>query len=100
MELYARIIAISLKSNEIEIGGPLFSKIHQMTLGMVNNASNQKTDTTPKNQFLSADSFSSALLVRLMIRRMIRMIRIRMIFFKSFSRKGRISKHLSPGDPP
>ena len=47
---------------------------------------------------LSADSFSSALLVRLMIR--IRRIRRRMIFFKNFSRKGRISQQLSPEDPP
>ena len=46
MELYTRIIAISLQSNEIEIGGPLFSKIHQMALGMVQNAQNQETDTT------------------------------------------------------
>ena len=32
--------------NEIEIGGPLFSKIHQMALGEVQNASNQKTEST------------------------------------------------------
>ena len=42
MELYTRIVAISLKSNEIKIGGALFSKIHQMALGIVYNASNQK----------------------------------------------------------
>ena len=46
--------------------------------------------------FLSADSFSSALLVRVLIR--IR-IRRRMIFFKSFITKRRISKQLSPGYP-
>ena len=46
MELYCGIKAISLQSNEIEIGGPLFSKIHQMALGMAQNALNEETDTT------------------------------------------------------
>ena len=46
MELYTRIIGISLQSNEIEIGGPLFSKIHEMALGVVYNALNQKIDST------------------------------------------------------
>ena len=35
LEMCSRIIAILLYSNEIEIGGPLFSKIHQMGLGTV-----------------------------------------------------------------
>ena len=35
MDLYTRIIPISLYSNEIEIGGPILSKIHQMALGVV-----------------------------------------------------------------
>ena len=33
-QMYTRITAILLFSNEIEIGGPLFSKIHLMALGM------------------------------------------------------------------
>ena len=46
MEMYTRIVAISLLSNEIEIGGPLFSKIHQKALGVVLIASNPKPDST------------------------------------------------------
>ena len=42
--MYTRIIAISPYLNEIEICGPLFSKIHQKALGMVQNALNQETD--------------------------------------------------------
>ena len=52
MELYTRIIAISLLSNEIEIGGPLFSKIHQMALSMFKNASNKKKRPLSKTNFL------------------------------------------------
>ena len=33
MELYTRIIAISLQSNEIKIGGPRFSKIIRRGIG-------------------------------------------------------------------
>ena len=51
MELYTRITAISLKSNETKIGGPHFSKIHQMVLDMVQNASNQKTNFFVINNF-------------------------------------------------
>ena len=42
MKLYTRIIAISLQSNDIEIGEPL---IHQMAMGIFYNTLNQKTDS-------------------------------------------------------
>ena len=56
--MYTRIIAISPYSNEIEIGGALFSKIHQMALGVFLNVLNQKTDTAPKNQFFMINNFA------------------------------------------
>ena len=56
--MYSRTIAISPNSNEIKISGPLFSKIHQMALGIVSNASNQKTDTTPKKQLFMINNFA------------------------------------------
>ena len=44
------IVNISLLSNKIEIDGPFSSKIQQMVLGMVSNASNKQYDTNEKKQ--------------------------------------------------
>ena len=41
LDIFIKIIAISLYSNEIEIGGPLSSQVHQIALGLVWNAPNQ-----------------------------------------------------------
>ena len=43
--------------NEIQMCGPLFSKIHQRALSMSKNASNQKTDATLKNQLFKMYNF-------------------------------------------
>ena len=50
-EMCTKIVAISLYSNEIDIGRPFSSKILQITLGLVYNALNNKTNTTPNTQF-------------------------------------------------
>ena len=46
LEKYSRIIASLLYSNEIQICWEFFSKIYQIALAMVKNASNQKSDST------------------------------------------------------
>ena len=57
--MYTKIIAISLYLNEIEIGGPLFSKIYQMALKAWSKMHQiKKTDTTPKNQFFTINNFA------------------------------------------
>ena len=56
-EIHSRIYTKFLQSNEIYIRGPLFSKIHQRALSMLKNASNQKTNTTLKNQLFKIYNF-------------------------------------------
>ena len=53
LKLRSRIKIVSLYSNEIEIDRHISSKIHQMVLGLVQNESYQKTDTTLKNQLFN-----------------------------------------------
>ena len=56
--MYSEILAILLYLNEIEISSLYLQKINQMSLGMFENALNQKANTTSKNQLFLKNNFA------------------------------------------